>query len=406
MAAAAVSAATAAWRAALTAAGCPVAVGVEHVPVEDAAGRVTARAVRARVSVPAVASAAMDGIALPAAETAASVVPAGRFAVVDTGDPLPPGCDAVVPREHLRRRPDGTVQLRGPARAGQHVRQVGESVLAGAELVPAGRVLRPADLAAAAAGGHRTLPVRRRPLVAIVPTGDEVRPLGADLAPGELLDTNSLMLAATLRELGCAVRVAPIEPDDPDRIAAAVGSSCRGGADLVLVLAGSSAGRDDHTGAVLRGLGAVVVQGVAVRPAHPVLLGVVHGGPAVPVIGVPGYPVSAALAVELFAVPLLVDLQRRLPARPRTVEARLGCAVPGHAGVEEHVLVTLPGDGTAVPLDRKAGAQAALARADGVLRIDPARAGVEAGQVVTVHLLDGPGWAGAGGERDGHRAAG
>jgi putative molybdopterin biosynthesis protein len=242
--------------------------------------------------------------------------------------------------------------------------------------------------------------------VAIVPTGDEVRPLGAALAPGELLDTNSLMLAATLRELGCAVRVAPIQPDDPVRIAAAVGSSCRGGADLVLVLAGSSAGRDDHTAAVLRGLGAVVVQGVAVRPAHPVLLGVVHGEPAVPVVGVPGYPVSAALAVELFAVPLLADLQRRLPGRPRTVEARLPCAVPSRPEVDEHVLVTLPGDGTAVPLARGAGAQAALARADAVLRIDAGCAGFGAGDVVTVLPLDGPGWSRAAGEGDGYRATG
>jgi putative molybdopterin biosynthesis protein len=399
-----VGAATAAWRAALTAAGCPDAVGVESVAVEEAAGRVLAGPVRARLSVPAVPSAAMDGIAVLAADTAASVVPAGRSTVVDTGDPLPPGCDAVVPREHLRRRPDGTVRLREPVRTAQHVRRVGESVLAGAELVPAGRVLRPADLAAAAAGGHRALDVRCRPVVGIVPTGDEVRCLGTDLAPGELLDTNSLMLAATLRELGCVVRVTPIQPDDPARIAAAVGSSCRGGADLVLVLAGSSAGRDDHTAAVLRGLGAVVVQGVAVRPAHPVLLGVVHGGP--PVIGVPGYPVSAALAVELFAVPLLADLQRRLPASPRTVEARLPCAVPGRPDTEEHVLVTLPGDGTARPLERRAGAQTALARADAVLRIDTGCSGFDAGQVVTVHLLDGPGWAGAVAGRDGCRAVG
>ncbi|OJY46874.1 molybdopterin-binding protein [Pseudonocardia sp. 73-21] len=380
-----VGTATAMWRAAF---GSSV-LGSECVPITDAAGRVTAGPVRARLSAPAVPCAAMDGIAVLAGDTLSSVVGAGRFDVVDTGDPLPPGRDAVVMREHLRRRPDGSVHLREPARSGQHVRQVGESVLAGEELVPAGRVLRPADLAAAAAGGLPALDVRRRPVVTIVPTGDEVRPLGTDLAPGELLDTNSLMLAATLRSLGCVVRVTAIQPDEPALIAAAVRDA---DADLVLVLAGSSAGRDDHTAHVIRSLGTVVVQGVAVRPAHPVLLGVLHTG--VPVIGVPGYPVSAALAVELFAVPLLADLQGRRLDPPRPVPARLRSAVPSRAECEEYVLLTLHEDGSAEPLARGAGAQTALARADAVLRIDAGSAGFDAGERVMAHLTDAPGWAG------------
>lgn len=390
-----VGAATLAWRAAIAAAGCREVVGSERVAVEDAAGRVTSGPVLARLSVPAVPCAAMDGIAVRACSSA--VVAAGEFDVVDTGDPLPTGRDAVVMREHLRRRPDGTVALRRPARAGQHVRQVGESVLAGTELVPAGRVLRPADLAAAAAGGMRGLDVRRRPAVTIVPTGDEVRPPGTDLAPGELIDTNSLMIAATLREVGCDVRVTAIQPDDPARIAAAVRDA---DAQLVLVLAGSSAGRDDHTAHVLRGLGSVVVQGVAVRPAHPVLLGVVHGAAmhgaaAVPVIGVPGYPVSAALAVELFAVPLLADLQRRRRLLIRPVAARLHTAVVSMPDTEEYVLVALTDDDTAIPLARGAGAHTALARADAVLRIDAGCVGHDAGELVAVHLLDATGWAGS-----------
>lgn len=380
-----VGTATAMWRAAFDSS----VLGSESVPIADAAGRVTAGPVRARLSSPAVPCAAMDGIAVLA--SAAHTVAAGTFDVVDTGDPLPPGRDAVVMREHLRRRPDGSVHLREPARTGQHVRQVGESVLAGEELVPGGRVLRPADLAAAAAGGLPALEVRRRPVVTIVPTGDEVRPLGSHLTPGELLDTNSLMLAATLRQLGCEVRVTAIQPDEPTRIAAAVRDA---DADLVLVLAGSSAGRDDHTAQVIRSLGTVVVAGVAVRPAHPVLLGVLDGG--VPVIGVPGYPVSAALAVELFAVPLVADLQGRRPTPPRCFTARLRSAVASRAECEEYVLLALHGD-AAEPLARGAGAQTALARADAVLRIDAGSTGHAAGERVTVHLTDVPGWAGTAG---------
>ena len=219
------------------------------------------------------------------------------------------------------------MQLREPARAGQHVRQVGESVLAGEELVAGGRVLRPADLSVLAAGGLRAIDVRRRPVVTIVPTGDEVRPLGVDLAAGQLVDTNSLMLAATLREIGCDVRVTVIQPDDPALIAAAVRAAA---ADLVLVPRGLQRRprrphRPRHPEPGRRG-GA----GVAVRPAHPVLLGVLNGAPGVPVIGVPGYPVSAALAVELFAVPLLVDLQRR--HLPRSGRSPRGCAPRSRAG--------------------------------------------------------------------------
>ncbi len=387
-----VGAAAATWRAALAAAGCPDVVGSERVFVGDAAGRVTAGAVRAALSTPAMPCAAMDGIAVRAADTASCVVATGMFDLVDTGDPLPPGRDAVVMREHLRRRPDGSVRLQEPARIGQHVRQVGESVRAGEELVRQGRVLRGADLAAVAAGGVRELDVRRRPLVTIIPTGDEVRPLGTDLAPGELLDTNSLLIGATLRELGCCVRVTSIQPDDPAQISDAVREAA---ADLVLVLAGSSAGRDDHTASVLRGLGSVAVQGVAVRPAHPVLLGVVDGGPAVPVIGVPGYPVSAALAVELFAVPLLADLQGRVMPRRVPVSVRLRAAVASRPNVEEYVLVALHPEGSAEPLARGAGAQSALARADAALRVDAGCLGYQAGEAVAVHLLDGPGWAGS-----------
>jgi putative molybdopterin biosynthesis protein len=388
-----VGAATAMWRAAL---GGPSVLASEPVLVEDAAGRVTAGPVRAVLSAPAVPCAAMDGIAVLA--SGSTVLAAGSFDEIDTGDPVPAGRDAVVMREHVRRRPDGSVVLREPARPGQHVRPVGESVVAGEVLVPAGRVLRPADLAAAATGGLGSIEVRRRPRVTMIPTGDEVRPLGAALAPGELYDTNSIMLAATLRELGCRVHVTAIQPDDPARIATAVRDAV---GDLVLVLAGSSAGRDDHTARVLRELGSVVVRGVAVRPAHPVLLGVVAGAP---VVGVPGYPVSAALALELFAVPLLMDLQQRRPAPARPVTIRLRTAVASRPELEEYVLLALHDDGSAEPLARGAAAQTALARADAVLRIDAGCAGHEAGVRVDVHLLDGPGWAagitdGAGAER-------
>jgi putative molybdopterin biosynthesis protein len=381
-----VDSALAAWLAACAA----KPVEAEEIAVERGLGRVTASGVAALWSSPAFACAAMDGIAVRAADTAAAPVVLGPdlFDEIDTGDPLPDGRDAVVMREHVVRGADGGVALRTPARAGQHVRAVGEDMQAGEPLLPAGHRLRPVDLAAIAAGGHRTVVVRRRPVVAIVPTGDEVRPLGSDLRRGEVLDTNSLMLGATFGEAGAATRLAPVQPDDPCRIAAAVRRAARG-ADLVAVLAGSSAGRDDHTAEVVRALGSVVVHGVAVRPAHPVLLGVLHGGRSVPVIGVPGYPVSAALAVELFALPLLAQLlgMRRVP-RPMA-RARLAADVASRLDIDEYVLVALDAMGSAVPLRRGAGARSALVRAGGMLRIPPGSAGCRAGDRVEVELLVG-----------------
>src|SRR5213078_207924 len=173
---------------------------------------------------------------------------------------------------------------------------------------------RAVDLAAAAAAGQTHLTVRKKALVLILPTGDEVRPIGTEPGPGEILDTNSLMLAEQARGVGCEAQVLPIEPDDPARIAAA--ARC----DLLIVIAGSSAGRDDYTAQVVAAEGMLAVHGVAVRPGHPVVLGVVG---QTPVLGAPGYPVSAALTFDIFAVPLLADLSGAAPRQRPQAVARL-----------------------------------------------------------------------------------
>jgi len=204
------------------------------------------------------------------------------------------------------------------------VRASGEDFRAGELLIPAGRRLRPADLGAAAAAGYAALAVARQPLVAIIPTGDEIRPVGSVLGPGEFTDSNSVMLAARAAQAGAVPVVTAVQPDDPDILAAAVRDAALT-ADLVLVIAGSSRGRGDCTAAVLEQVGFLAVQGVAVRPGHPVLLGHVKparsgyvppggaraGRPAgaVPAVGVPGYPLAAAVIFELFAVPLIAQLQ-------------------------------------------------------------------------------------------------
>lgn len=378
------AAALEAWAAAR--ADCPTVTGTETLPVADAVGRVTALPVVALRSSPAFDCAAMDGIAVRAAETVRSSC--ADYVVVDTGDPMPDGYDAVVMREHVTYDGDRVAQLHQPAASGQHVRPTGEDIAAGQTLLPAGHRLRPADVAAAAAAGHLELTVHQQPLVVIIPTGDEIKPLGSELARGDILDTNSLMLAAQARELGCIARTTAVVPDDPELLQAALRDAAAD-AHLVVLIAGSSAGRDDYTAEVVQKGGALAVHEVAVRPGHPVVLGVAYG---VPVLGAPGYPVSAALTFEIFAAPLLAALQGAAPPQRPVVEARLDQEIRSPAGSEDWIRVRLTRDAdglVATPLPRRAGVLTSLVRADGLMVIPRGVDGIEGGARVQVQLLGG-----------------
>jgi putative molybdopterin biosynthesis protein len=415
------------WAESLARAGWPAAgtavtgsAEAELVPVGEALGRVTAAPVVARWPSPRTACAAMDGVAVRAADIAGPAgtlgagrpvrLPAGSFEWIDTGDPMPDGADTVVMREWLLpqedgglvvtatagSRPGGPGGLGWPAAPGRNVRAAGEDFAAGELLVPAGRRLRPGDLAAAAAGGHATVTVTRGPVVAVIPTGDEIRPVGAALRRGDITDTNSLMLAARCRQLGAVPRVSAVVADDPDALAAELRRAAAG-ADLVLVIAGSSRGRGDHAAAVLAQVGGVAVAGVAVRPGHPALLGHAkrpeagHRSGVAPVIGLPGYPLATAVVFELFAAPMLDALAGRAPAAG-PVSARLDRDWSSPADVEEWVLVTLGPAGpgglpSATPARRGAGSISQLARADAWWPIPAGQGDLPAGTAIEVRPI-------------------
>jgi putative molybdopterin biosynthesis protein len=422
------------WMRACALAGWSARLGTETVAVTAARGRVTAESIHARWPVPAYRAAAMDGIAVTTTGSEAltgagpgtvGLSPA-HFDRVDTGDPVPEGRDAVVIREQVTITASGAAELSGPAIAGRHIRQVGEDISAGVILLPAGHRVRPVDAAALAAAGHASILVRRRPTVAILPTGDEIRPVGTTLAPGEILDTNSIMLAGLAEEAGCSTETLPIAPDAPDDIAAAAAAAART-ADLVLIIAGSSAGRDDHTSAVVERLGRVAVHGVAMRPGHPVVLGVLGGAddttegnrgnepdgagppawpgaPAVPVVGIPGYPASAERAFTCFVRPLLYRILDTGAARvaEHGVPARLTGPVVSAEHVDEYVKVRLarvvaPRTGhltlVAVPLPRGAGALTTLVQTEAILRIPAGTSGYPAGTTVRPVPVDGAAFA-------------
>jgi putative molybdopterin biosynthesis protein len=290
-------------------------------------------------------------------------------------------------REHVHYS-GGTAELRAAVPPYQHVRSIGEDVSSAELLLPEGHRLRATDVAAAAAAGATHVLVRRRPVVAILPTGDEVRPIGQPTGPGEIIDTNSLMLATQAREAGCEAHCLPIEPDDPARIAAAV-SAAVSACDLLIIVAGSSAGRDDYTARVVAELGTLAVHGVAVRPGHPVVLGVVGG---TPVLGAPGYPVSAALTFDIFAEPLLAELEGAAPRRRPRTGARLARKLASPLGMDDWVRVRLGmvgGTMVATPLPRGAGVLTSLVRADGLLVVPAGLEGHHPGEQVEIELLRG-----------------
>jgi putative molybdopterin biosynthesis protein len=399
----------AAWIDACREAGCPERVELVWIPLDEAVGRVTAEPVWARRSSPPFDAAAMDGIAVRASDTvgAGETTPVrlgrDRYEMVDTGDPMPSGRDAVVMREQVQwlggggEADPGEVELRAAAAPYQHVRSIGEDVSAAELLLPAGHRLRPVDVAAAGAAGMTELAVRRAPVVAVIPTGDEIRPIGAGLEPGQLPDTNSLMIAAQAAEAGCETVRHEVVPDAPGQIVAAVRQAA-GAADLVIVIAGSSAGRDDYTAAVVAEAGTLAVHGVAVKPGHPVVLGVVApvtgtaGTEPTPVLGAPGYPVSAALTFDIFAAPLLARLEGAPNADWPRAHARLARKLASSMGTDDWVRVRLGrvrGRLVATPLPRGAGVLTSLVRADGLLVVPAELEGHHAGEEVEVRLLRG-----------------
>jgi len=390
--------ALASWEEACAAVGCPDRLEVVRLPLDQAVGRVTAEPVWATRSSPPFDAAAMDGIAVHSADTvgAGETSPvrlaAGSFEIVDTGDPIPGDFDAVVMREDVHEV-EGGVELQAAAAPFQHVRSIGEDVSAAELLLPAGHRLRPVDVAAAGAAGATELVVRRRPVVTVIPTGDEIRPVGSELAEGELPDTNGVMLAAQAEAAGAEAHRFEITPDVPEQIAEAVRAAAAR-SDLVIVIAGSSAGRDDHTAEVVASVGTLAVHGVAVRPGHPVVLGVVESGSPTPVLGAPGYPVSAALTFDIFAAPLLARLDGAPPPEAPVARARLARKLASTMGMDDWIRVRLGQVGgrlVATPLPRGAGVLTSLVRADGLLVVPAALEGHHAGEEVTVRLLRGVG---------------
>ena len=227
----------------------------------------------------------MDGVAVRSADTVGasetSPLPLtlpDQAAWVDTGEPIPDEFDAVIMVEVVRTLDDSTIEIRAPVPPYNHVRPLGEDIVESELLLPQNHRLRPADLGACAAAGVTQIAVRPRPTVAIMPTGTELVDIAEDPKPGDIVEFNSIVLASMLEEWGASpTRLSPV-PDDPDLLSDAI-SRAVSEYDIVLVNAGSSAGMEDYTAGCVEQLGDLIAHGVAIRPGHPIVLGVVQNKP-------------------------------------------------------------------------------------------------------------------------------
>lgn len=364
----------------------------ETVLVQDALDRVTKSAVYACCCSPLFNAAAMDGIAVVAAstnaakETAPLTLIRGRdFAVVDTGDPIHPPYDAVIMAEDTVELDEDTVQILSAAASWQHIRPIGEDIVTGEMLIPGRHKIRPIDIGVLLSGGITQAEVYKKPRVALIPTGSEIIEPTEIPEDGQIIESNTRMFEAMVtKNGGIGERFAPL-PDDYDLLKKTIRDAADN-YDLVLVNAGSSAGTEDFTVHILRDLGEVVVHGVAIKPGKPVILAVVSGKP---VLGIPGYPVSAWLAYENFAEPVLSILSGRRDKSVQTVDAVIAKRLVSSLKHREYVRVKVGrvnGNLVASPLARGAGAAMSLVRADGFCIIPQNSEGVEAGDTVRVEL--------------------
>ncbi|MEM9950200.1 MAG: molybdopterin biosynthesis protein [Chloroflexota bacterium] len=348
----------------------------EIVKLSQSLGRVTSDAIWAKLSAPHYHAAAMDGYAvmaedtIDATETRPVTLLAERITEVNTGAPLPANRNAVIMIEHTQQVADG-IEITASVPPWQHVRMLGEDIVATELVVPANHKIRPVDIGAIAGCGHHQISVRRHPHVVIIPTGSELVTADTEPQAGQIIEYNSLVLSAQIQEAGGIVTTLPIQPDDHDSLSDALQTALSHTPDLVLMLSGSSAGSKDFTASIIRDAGQLLVHGIAVRPGHPVIMGIVS---ETPIIGVPGYPVSAALTGELFIQDLIarwLGQESDMTTRPRiTVQSTRKITSP--TGDDDFVRVTVAQVGDkvlATPLARGAGVITSLLRADGLAHI-------------------------------------
>ena len=366
-----------------------------ELSVDNALGRVTAEAVFAKRSSPFYNASAMDGIAVQfqdtigASETSPVLLRSDQFKPVNTGNAIPGKCDAVIMIEDVHMHDNGEAEIIKAVTPWKHVRTIGEDIVVTELIIPQGHRIRPIDQGAMLGANVTKVKVRKKPSVMVIPTGSDLVQPEQPVEPGNIIEFNSRILAGYVKEWGADAQRSEIVIDDPAILKEAIASAVEQ-YDMVITNAGVSVGTKDFTANVLGDLGEVIVHGVNIKPGKPVILAIVNGKP---VIGLPGYPVSAVLTMRLFVKDLLYALQGlEPPAQPKAV-AVLSRPISSKPGVEEFVRVKIGMVGNkkmVTPISRGAGVVMSLVRADGILTVSAGSEGIGAGEQVEVELLRKP----------------
>ncbi|PID41316.1 MAG: molybdopterin biosynthesis protein [Proteobacteria bacterium] len=364
----------------------------EIITVDQSRDRITAQPVVAAHSSPTYNAAAMDGIAIrffdlnSASEANPVVLEKQDFLRVNTGNNIPEPYNAVVMIEDVHFLDDGRVELIAPATPWQHIRTIGEDIVATEMILPEAHTIRPIDQGAMLAAGITEVEVIIAPKITVIPTGSELIEPGHPVEPGQIIEFNSRILAGYLNQWGGnASAHAPVK-DDPELLAAVIQEAVKA-ADFVVTNAGASAGTKDFSASILATLGTVVVHGVAIKPGKPVILAIIDN---TPVIGLPGYPVSALLTLQLFGKELIHHFLGTTPPAAPATTAYMSRPIHSPMGVEQFIRVTLGQVGDkliATPSGKGAGAVMSMVRADGLLTIPARSEGIGAGEPVRVELL-------------------
>lgn len=368
-------------------------VEVEEISVIDSTGRVTAEPVYANVSVPSLNSAAMDGIAVRSIDTFGAnetspveLILEKDFEYINTGNPLPEKYDAVIMIENVEQIDEKRVLIRKSAHPYMNVRKIGEDICAQEMIFPRYREILPQDVSFLLSADVFKIKVLKKMKVAFIPTGDEIVKVGSEDTSGKILETNSYMVKNYLEKFNCIVDVFDVVPDDIDTLTDTLKNTVRN-YEMILINAGSSAGSKDFTYAAIEQLGIVLTHGLNLRPAKPVLLGLIEGKP---VIGLPGYPVACYMTVEEIVKPIVLKKNRLSENSKSNIEAHFARKIQSPVADEEHIRVgagKINGRYVVFPLKRGSANISSLSYMDGVVKVPIGIEVLEENQKVTVNLL-------------------
>ncbi|MBW2407356.1 MAG: molybdopterin biosynthesis protein [Deltaproteobacteria bacterium] len=373
-------------------------ISKEVISVPDAVGRILAEPVTAVISSPNFHLSAMDGIAVKAAntfgasETRPKELIVGKDAFyVNTGHVMPENTDTVIMIEYVQVLDQNKVIIESPAFPWQNVRKVGEDIVATELLFPQNHVITPYCLGALLSGGIFEVPVKVQPKVMIIPTGSELidwrEAIVENLQPGQVIETNSLVLGKLIESCGGIFVRPETITDDPMKIKTAILNAVNSDVDMVLTVGGSSAGSEDYTQHAVDELGEVLVHGVTIMPGKPILIGEIKDKP---VFGIPGYPVSAIIAFEQFVGPLISYMLGQPEKERPKIQVEPTRKIASKLGLEEFIRVKLGAVGdkiVAIPLPRGAGCITTLTEADGIIRVPKNSEGINPQEPVTAELL-------------------